>query len=84
MMINAILIAQNQMGGYSEATHDDIKNFQNAQVYIGDSTDWRENELCPGGPYMTTEADSDSWYFDERARQIVWSFGAEIWCNKSG
>lgn len=41
---------------------------------------------------MTTDAGSDSWYYDTRSKNqsgsrnpaYVWSYGTEAWCNLSG
>ena len=33
---------------------------------------------------MTTDADSDSWYYDPRFDMDVWPYGIEVWCNLVG
>ena len=92
MMVNAILVVQDQFTGFSDQHTNWNEYFQNFSLYIGDSTDWNENEKCPGWPYMTT-ADSDSWYNDERTCDDsgcsrhpgnVWTYGTEVWCNIAG
>ena len=42
-------------------------------IYIGDSADYRDNQLCPGGPFLP---DGDA--LDNS------SLGQELWCNLEG
>ena len=90
MMVHAILIVE-------DFSNPENEYFQNVEIYVGNSTDWTENEVCPGGPHMLTDEGSSAWYYDERttsgnllgynisrSKAYEWGYGAEVWCNKRG
>ena len=57
-------------------------------LYIGNDPIATKNQLCPGSPFMTIDADSDGWYYDEstygRSAGNAWTYGVEAWCNMEG
>ena len=57
---------------------------QNLMIYIGNDPEATKNQLCPASPFMTTDADSDGWYYDDNVSGIVWTYGVEAWCNMEG
>ena len=54
-------------------------------VYVGNSPDWHENTLCPGGPFLDPDLKD---YYDLKAEISGWpmseAYGFEAWCNLEG
>ena len=43
MMVNAILVAQDQFNGDSDAHSEEKEYFQNFNLFVGNSPDWTQN-----------------------------------------
>ena len=68
-LVNGLVLIQD------EATSTDFKKnlLWGFSIYIGDSVDYLENNLCPGSPFLP-----DGDVLDRL------SIGMEIWCNLEG
>ena len=85
---HAILILDDHFGDPMQISSLGSKSnlLQKLQVYVGDDpNDYLQNNLCPGGPYLDRE-DQSNWVNDpnNNFNDEVWKYGAEIWCNKEG
>ena len=61
---------------------DDEDKFQNYEIYIGNHSDYRENNNCAGGPFMKT--DDAANYHTWTDGSSLWNYGKEVWCNLEG
>ena len=69
-MVNALIIFQEE-NGFTGILHLDL--LWNFSIYIGDSTDYQSNELCPGSPFLP---DKNNLSNSDKA--------LEVWCNLEG
>ena len=66
------------IGAYADTKH----RFQRFEVYIGDSSNYLDNEKVEGGPWLYDPADSNDPDYTTFGIYDVWAFGKEIWPNK--
>ena len=58
------------------ATNDDMEQqFQNFEIYIGDSTDYQQNTKCAGGPFLTPESGASQ--NPMQSNRVEWGYGTE-------
>ena len=66
-LVDGFLLIQDLYSGYSYQHTNTNEYFQNYSMLVGNSTDWRKNPSCPGGPYMTIAKDDSpesGWIYD--------------------
>jgi len=79
---HAVLVVQDLPGGSLwSAAANELTDFQNFEIYIGNSAAYAENPKCPGGPFLT-RANSNS--YSTKGGGNTWKFGLEVWCNMEG
>ena len=68
--------------------------FENYEIYIGNDSDYNNNQKCAGGPFLNVD-DPNSFVYHPKAEindadpfglglGIIWPNGKEIWCNLEG
>ena len=61
--------------------------FQNYDLYIGDSSDYKLNTKCDGGPFQDFNNPKESQVNEYSGSDVissVWPYGKEDWCNLEG
>ena len=61
----------------------DKDKFQNYEIYIGNDSDYTNNNKCAGGPFMRTNDSSNyhTYSYEGSTYDNVWNYGRETWCN---
>lgn len=80
--IHAILIVQDLLSGIAPPEGLDSQWLQNFEIHIGESSDYRDNPKCSGGPFM--RKDDPNSFTQAQGKPRYWKFGVELWCGMEG